>query len=105
MQMTPSNLKFARWLANVCTNCRLTSDAVEKANVHGPDAVLALVNTDEFGFASAAWYLETQCTTAVQEELAKGTQAGWEGYMGCVGVTATDDRTAVWEKAMALGKW
>lgn len=105
MQMPPANLKFARWLANVCLNCRISSDSVEKANTQGPDAVLALVNTDEFGFASAAWYLKTQCTADVQAELAKGTQAGWERYMACVGVSATEDRTAVWKKAMALGKW
>jgi hypothetical protein len=105
MQMSEMNLAYARWLASTCTNCRLKSAAVEAANAEGPDAVLALVSGDEYSFASGAWFLATQCSGSVRDALDAGADAGWDGYMGCVGVEATEERTAMWRSATALGQW
>ncbi|KAI1460499.1 hypothetical protein F4805DRAFT_454921 [Annulohypoxylon moriforme] len=81
-----------------------------KSKVSGIDAnaaddkkndVLALVNADEYNFGSGPWFLTTQCTKDVQTALAKGDDAGFQAYMGCVGVTLTSDRTAYWTRAKA----
>lgn len=106
MQMPDYNLKYARWLAEECANCGVSSQEVERAKRQGVDAVLGLVNGDLWGFGSAAWFLATQCGEDVSEGLKSGSQQGWENYLsGCVGTTATEDRTAVWRKAMQLGSW
>lgn len=104
--MPEYNLQYAQWLANTCANCGVSQAEVEKAKAAGVDAVLELVNGDLWGFASAAWFLGTQCGEEVGEGLAAGTEDGWEAYLtGCVGTSVTEDRTAVWRKAIALGHW
>lgn len=106
MQSPEFNLKYAQWLATTCTNCGITSQEVQAAEAKGPVAVLDLVNTDEWGFGSAAWFLSTQCDQSVQQGLNAGTEEGWEAYLSqCVGTTATEDRTAIWRKAIALKNW
>lgn len=106
MQMPENNLKYAQWLAQTCTNCGISAEAVAKAEKAGPDAVLDLVNGDQWGFSSAAWFLDTQCEGSVKEGLASGSLQGWESYLtGCVGTTATEERTAIWRKAVGLGHW
>ncbi|KAK3724914.1 hypothetical protein LTR37_000962 [Vermiconidia calcicola] len=103
MQSPEFNLEYATWLATVCTNCGISEAEVEGAGV---EAVLGLVNGDEWGFGSAAWFWSTQCDQSVKKGLRAGTQEGWEGYLSqCVGTTATEERTAIWMKAMALGSW
>lgn len=104
--MPEYNLKYATWLATNCANCGISSAQVQAAQGKGVDAVLALVNGDQWGFASAAWYLDTQCDASIKQGLSAGTEQGWETYLtSCVGTTATEDRTAIWRKAIALGKW
>lgn len=106
MQMPEFNLKYATYLATVCKNCGISSQEVDKAKATDVDAVLALVNTDQWSFGSAAWFLATQCDASVREGLKAGTQEGWEMYLtGCVGTGATEDRTAIWRKAMNFGHW
>ncbi len=70
-----------------------------------PAQVLALVQGDEYSFASAAWFLSTQCDAGVRQGLQTGTLEGWMGWVsGCVGTTVTEERQAYWERAVvALG--
>ena len=106
MQSPEYNLKYAQWLASVCKNCGITGAEVKKAQAEGPVKVLDLVNSDEWGFGSAAWFLSTQCDSSVKEGLKAGTEEGWNNYLSqCVGTSATVDRTATWRKAMALKGW
>lgn len=106
MQSPEFNLEYAKWLSTICTNCGITPNQVAAAEAQGPVAVLKLVNTDEWGFGSAAWFLSTQCDAPVKEGLKAGTQAGWEAYLtSCIGTTVTADRTAIWTKALALKGW
>ncbi|WPH00108.1 Hypothetical protein R9X50_00293100 [Acrodontium crateriforme] len=105
MQSPAYNLKYAEWLSTVCMNCGITSAAISQAQAQGPAAVLALVNTDEWSFGSAAWYLATQCSADIRSGLSQGTQAGWEAYLQCVGTAANDERNALWSAAVALKQW
>lgn len=106
MQMPEYNLKYAWWLAEECANCGVSSREVERAKAQGVEAVLGLVNGDMWGFGSAAWFLATQCGEDVRQGLKGGSQQGWENYLSsCVGTTATEDRTAIWRKAVQLGSW
>jgi hypothetical protein len=106
MQSPAFNLKYAQWLAANMTNSGISLQQVEKAESEGPVQVLALVNGERWSFASAAWFLATQCNGEISQGLAASTEEGWNTYLtDCVGTTVTDDRTAIWKKAIALGKW
>jgi len=105
MQSPAYNLKYAEYLATVYTNCGINSAQVQQASAEGPVALLALVNTEEWTFGSAAWYLVTQCGASVREGLAAGTQEGWEGYLQCVGTSGDEKRDQLWSAAMSLKQW
>ncbi|TKA71459.1 hypothetical protein B0A55_07792 [Friedmanniomyces simplex] len=105
MQSPTYNVKYAEYLATVCTNCGITSAQVQQASAQGPAALLAMVNTDEWSFGSAAWYLATQCEGSVGQGLAAGTQEGWEAYLQCVGTSADEKRDQLWSAVMALKQW
>jgi hypothetical protein len=67
-----------------------------------PSAIRALVLVDEYSFASAAWFLATQCGPTVRTGLQSGSRAGWQAYIsGCVGTIPTADREAYWTRAQA----
>jgi hypothetical protein len=106
MQSPQFNLEYAKWLSTVCKNCGITPNDVATAEAKGPVAVLALVNSDEWGFGSAAWFWDTQCSSDIKQDLKAGTEAGWNAYLtSCVGTTATSARTAIWKKALELKGW
>ncbi|KAF2808615.1 uncharacterized protein BDZ99DRAFT_464462 [Mytilinidion resinicola] len=95
MQMIGFNLQYAQSL--------FPPDKVAAANASGPNDVLALVNTDDYSFASAAWFLTSQpACSAIRTELQTGSTAGWTAYLTqCVGTTDTPDRDVIWNAAKA----
>lgn len=106
MQSPAFNLKYARWLAANLTNSGILPQQVDEADKEGPVQVLALVNGERWSFASAAWFLATQCNEEISQGLATLTEEGWNTYLtDCVGTTVTEDRTAIWKRTIALGKW
>ncbi|KAI0899457.1 hypothetical protein F4806DRAFT_492447 [Annulohypoxylon nitens] len=96
MQQFNYNLKYAQSIPEL-------KDKIAGIDANASDdkknALLALVNADTYNFGSGPWFLTTQCTKDVQSALAKGDDAGFSAYMGCVGVTITDDRKAYWTRA------
>jgi hypothetical protein len=68
------------------------------------NAVRALVLPDQLSFASAAWFLVTQCPPEVRTQLQTGSDAGWAAYITtCLG-TEPGPRQAYWQAAVkALG--
>ncbi|EKD16241.1 hypothetical protein MBM_05535 [Drepanopeziza brunnea f. sp. 'multigermtubi' MB_m1] len=103
MLMPPFVLKYAQSIPELAaqlgaittqpTTTGLSDDAL--------NAIRALVRPNEYSFASAAWYLTTQCDPAVRTALQAGGQPGFEAYMGCLGVAATPERLASWTRANA----
>jgi hypothetical protein len=92
MQSSAFNLKYAQWLAANKTDSGISSQQVDEAEKEGPMQVLALVNGERWSFASAAWFLATQCSGEVRQGLAASTKEGWKTCLtDCVGTT--------------LGKW
>jgi len=69
--------------------------ATDKSDLNG---IRALVLPDEYSWASAVWFLTSQCAS-IRPQLQAGGEAGFEAYMGCVGTAATADRLAVWGRA------
>ncbi len=63
------------------------------------NTIRALVLPDEYTWGSAAWYLTSQCSSSIRTQLQAGGQAGFEAYLGCLGVSATSDRLAYWNRA------
>lgn len=61
--------------------------------------ILELVTDDKYNFGAAPWWLTRVCSKDVIEGLVAGTDAAFQAYMGCVGVSATDDRLAYWRRA------
>lgn len=106
MQSPGYNLQYATWLASTVTDSGITAETATAAEAEGAAAVLALVAGDLWSFASAAWFLKTQCAASIESGLAAQTEAGWEAYLsGCVGTDATDERTVIWRKTMELEGW
>ena len=106
MQSPAFNLKYAQWLAANMPDSGISMQQVQETEEEGPVQILALVNGDRWSFASAVWFLTTQCNEEISQGLATSTKEAWEAYLTeCVGTTATDDRTAIWNKAIALQRW
>lgn len=105
MQSPAFNAKYADWIAANGNDAGITSESVA-AVASEPAALLDLINTDKWSFASAAWFISTQCGTSQVQSLGDGSQASFESYLtSCVGTTVTDDRIAGWKKVVALGSW
>jgi len=63
--------------------------------------LMQAVGADVYSFASAAWFVTSQCAFAVREEMWSGSRAAWEAYLtGCVGTAVDAGRVAYWERAM-----
>ena len=72
-----------------------------KANLPmDPAAVLALLVANiDYDFASAAWFMTTQCTSTVRGGLKNGGMAGFTAYVGCIGAPMASDRTSYYVAA------
>lgn len=72
-----------------------------KANLPtDPAAVLALLVANiDYDFASAAWFMTTQCTSTVRDGLKNGGMAGFTAYVGCIGAPMASDRTSYYVAA------
>ena len=70
-----------------------------------PAAVLSLLtNNIDYDFASAAWFLTTQCAPDVRQGLQNGGFVGFTAYVGCTGTSMSDDRSKYYTAAgKALG--
>ncbi|PQE04049.1 hypothetical protein CJF31_00003174 [Rutstroemia sp. NJR-2017a BVV2] len=103
MQMPEYNLQYALSIPALGSKLKAVTTATTTEGLADDvlNGIRDLVNTDEYTWASAAWYYSTQCSATVKAELKKGTDAGWEGYLGCVGVGESADRTAYWTRAKA----
>lgn len=105
MQSPAFNAKYADWIVANGQDGSITQASVA-AVAKDPAALLDLINTDKWSFASAAWFVTTQCGASQIQALGDGSQASFEAYLtGCVGATVTEDRIAGWEKVIGLGGW
>jgi hypothetical protein len=80
---------------------KTNATAVEQAKATGPDAVLALVNSnDEDSFGSAAWFMTSTCSPEVRKGLDEQTVGGWHEFLTqCVETTLDPLRDEPWVKA------
>jgi hypothetical protein len=105
MQMANYNLLYARSIPALTSqlNAITTSTSTSGLSDDQLNAVRALVLPDEYTWASAAWFLTTQCASS-RAAIQAGGQAGYNAYLSCVGTSATTDRLAYWTRAnTALG--
>ncbi|KAL5325874.1 hypothetical protein ACEPPN_007008 [Leptodophora sp. 'Broadleaf-Isolate-01'] len=102
MQMANYNLQYALSIPELApkVSAITTSSSVDGLSDDKLNAIRALVLPDEYSWASGAWFLKTQCAS-IRSALQTGSQAGFEAYMGCLGVTADADRLAYWKRATA----
>ncbi|KFY06307.1 hypothetical protein V492_08083 [Pseudogymnoascus sp. VKM F-4246] len=103
MQMPDFNLAYALSLDKVKGEAAKIAggkeaDALSDAE---KDQILDLVAGDEFGWGSAAWFYNTECADDVHTALQAGGKAGWDKYLGCVGVESSAERDAYWTRASA----
>jgi hypothetical protein len=105
MQSPAFNAKYADWIVANGQDTSITQESVADV-ANDPGTLLDLINTGNWDFASAAWFLTTQCDASQVQALGDGSQESFESYLTqCVGTTVTDDRIAGWEKVIALGSW
>lgn len=103
MQMLNFNLAYARSIEAVKGKAAVIAgargaDALTDAEA---DQILDLVAGDDYGWGSVAWFYNNQCGEDVHAALKAGGRAGWDAYLGCVGVSSTAERDAYWERATA----
>jgi hypothetical protein len=92
MQSPTYNLAYAQSIPSLSTPLSTVSS--------DPAGVLNLLLTPSLEWATAAWFLTSQCSPAVRSQLQDGGSSGWEAYLTqCVGTTVTDDRRAYWTRA------
>ncbi|CAL3966934.1 unnamed protein product [Diplocarpon coronariae] len=94
MQLASSNLRYAASIPDLAAELRAITTAASTDGLSNDtlNAIRALVLPDEYAWASPR----------VRAALQAGGQAGFEAYMGCLGVTATPDRLAYWTRATAV---
>ncbi|KAI3318386.1 hypothetical protein HD806DRAFT_314949 [Xylariaceae sp. AK1471] len=101
MQMIDFNTEYANSIPALKDKVSAlgTIDSDDKKN-----QLLALVTDDQYNFGSGPWFLTTKCDKGVISGLETATDEAFAAYMGCVGVSVTDDRKAYWTRAKkALG--
>jgi hypothetical protein len=105
MQMAMFNYLYAKSIPKLVSQV----DTVAPTGVKGLsdeslNALLALVLPDEYSFASAAWFLTTQCSEKVQGDIKSGSNDSYHGYLACIGAEWTIERQAYWDRArLTLG--
>jgi hypothetical protein len=100
MQMANYNLLYAQSIPELASALSAITTASSTTGLSDDqlNAIRALVLPDQYSFGSAAWFLTTQCAQT-RTQLQAGGQAGYEAYLSCVGVSATSDRLAYWDRA------
>lgn len=97
MQSAAFNLLYAQSIPELASSIGAAA---------GPNGIRDLLTSNDlYDFGSAAWFLNTQCSEAIQAGLQSQGAAGWDAYMsGCVGSPPSEDRQAYWQRAaQALG--
>jgi hypothetical protein len=106
MQMPNYNLMYARSIPALASKLSAITTATSTSGLSDDqlNAIRALVLPDDYSWASAAWFLTSQCSASTRIALQAGGQAGYAAYLSCVGTSATTDRLTYWTRAnTALG--
>ena len=108
MQSAAFNLQYARSIPSLSSSLTAITTATSAGQLTAAqqNSVRGLLTSnDQYDFASAVWFLTSQCPLSIRSELQTGSLAGWQGYVGsCIGTAATSDRQAYWQRACgALG--
>lgn len=100
MEQATYNLKYALSVSALKSAALAVAPASTTTGLSDDELneIRALVLPDKYSWASAAWFLTTQCA-GIRSQLQAGGQAGWEAYLSCVGTTSTSDRLAYWTRA------
>lgn len=104
MQMYNFNLMYAKSIPELAEQAA----ALETQGGTNPSAdimnqVRELVLPDEYSFASGAWFLTSQCPSAVRQFSDGQVNDGWTTLCSCIGVDCTQsDRAAYWSRAKTV---
>jgi len=100
MQMFNYNYLYASSIPALQSQVTSIASSASSATTAQQNAIRALVLPDTYAWASAAWFLTTQCSSTIRQSLQAGGSAGWQAYISqCVGTTVTAERTAFWTAA------
>ncbi|KAM0428841.1 hypothetical protein ACHAPT_006641 [Fusarium lateritium] len=100
MQMAPFNLLYAKSIPELADKYKDINNATTEMNEKQLGVLLDDVTDDKYNFASAQWFLTTQCDPEVRTALQGDVDEGFKVYMECIGVTADDpDRLAKFKLA------
>ena len=109
MQSATYNLQYANTIPSLTSPLTtiLASNGATTATSMTADQLnemrALLTSNDTYDFASAAWFLTSQCSPLVRAGLQSGSLAGWQTYLTeCVGTTATSARQTIWSTAIMV---
>lgn len=93
MQSPAFNAKYAKSIGAI-------RDKVAEAKGNKEQILDLLLADKEYDFGSGAWFLTSQCSEDVREQLQSGSEEGWQAYITqCVGTQANEERKGYWQKA------
>ncbi|KAG9240646.1 hypothetical protein BJ878DRAFT_429828 [Calycina marina] len=99
MQMPNFNLQYTLSVSPDAVKKITTATSTEGLSDAVLNSIRDIVTTDQFTWASGAWFLVNHCAS-VRPAIQKGDEAGFEAYMDCIGTAVTDDRLQKWKAAM-----
>jgi hypothetical protein len=101
MQRAKWNLLYAKSIPALATQLSAitTASTVDGLSDAQLNQIRALVLPDQYSWASAAWFLTTNCASS-RPAIQAGGQAGFAAYMTCLSTPASSDRQAYYTKAV-----
>jgi len=94
MQSAAYNLEYAQSIPEL-------AGRLDAARAAGPEDVTdLLINSPEYDFGSAAWFLTSQCDKGVVNGLSKVGPATFSAYLGCIGAAGSAQRTEYYTTAL-----
>jgi len=100
MQMAPFNLEYALTIQPAAVKKITPATTVNGLSNDQLNAIRDIVTTDEFTWASGAWFYSTKCDAATKTAVQTQGKAGYVKYLiDCVGTSSTPGREAYWTRA------
>jgi hypothetical protein len=100
MQMANYNFLYAKSIPALSSKLSAITTASSTSGLSDDqlNAIRATVLPDEYSWASAAWFLTSQCAS-VRQALRTQGHAGVTAYYQCIGTDMTEERMAYWARA------
>jgi len=99
MQMPAFNLEYALDVQPDAVRKITTATTVDGLADTQLNAIRDIVTTDDFTWASGAWFYTKKCDAQTKTAVQTQGKAGYAAYLACVGTSSTSEREAYWTRS------